>query len=69
MMNMTIICSNDVDLIVSNEDDNDNDVDLIHAEHLPHLVQADSLPIGVPSLLHDDDDEYHEDDDDDDDMS
>ena len=45
------------------------DVDLIHAEHLPHLVQADSLPIGVPSLLHDDDDEYHEDDDDDDDMS
>ena len=44
------------------------DVDLIHAEHLPHLVQADSLPIGVPSLLHDDDDEYHKDNDDDDDM-
>ena len=67
----------DVDFIHVDDDDvnlihgdDDNDVDLIHTEHLPHLVQADPFPFGIPSLLHDDDndgDDNAGDDNDDDD--
>ena len=53
----------DVDLIHSDDDD----VDLIHTEHLPHLVQADPFPFGIPSLLHDDDNDGDDNDGDDND--